>query len=142
MNKNINIEYYQLAQIQTDKAIELYLTDTIEGYICSITLAGAAEEIAGKLIERDNRRSAYQFLIQNLSNKFTEYNEATIRQTSNFIRNGLKHFTEELCEDEIELELHARVMIMRAVANYCTLNNKRTDLMTRFMDIYIERTEE
>ncbi len=75
MSKSFNLEYYHIAQTQVDKAIELYKAETIEGHMCAITLAGAAEEILGKLIEREGRESAFQNLISSLSEQFEGFNK-------------------------------------------------------------------
>lgn len=141
MGKRFKLEYHHIAEFQIDKAIELYLEETLEGYICAITLAGAGEEILGKLTTIQGRESAYQNLLNSLIDEFEDSDKKRIGEISNFVRNSLKHFKEAFCEYDVDLELHARVMVMRAVANYITLRNLKTEKMTEFLEVFESRTK-
>lgn len=125
-----NLEYHDLARIQIDTAIELYEQNN---FVSALTLAGAAEEISGKLLHRLNKPTILSELKSDLSAQYS-VSEKEIADALNQARNGFKHYVEDNCEKDIDIECEARILIQRAVINYCRLCNKKTENMSRFID--------
>jgi len=125
------IEYYEIAQIQIDTAIELYF---LKNYICAITLAGAAEELLGKLlIHQSGGQSALKNLTLKLQCQFPNLTSKEINDNYlNFIRNRLKHFNEDICEQDINIKTDSIQLICRAAANYCKLTKAITPRIQEF----------
>ena len=107
----------EIAQRQIDTAIDLFLSD--KDFVSVLTLAGAGEEITGKLLDRKSKKNMLQKL-------HTWYQETTGTQMAfgefsrktNLARNTLKH-AKSPEEDEIEIQRWEAVqMIMRAMTNY------------------------
>ena len=132
MNKNHPLEYHDLARIQIDTAIELY---EVNNFVSALTLAGAGEDITGKLLIRIEKKPILHELQESIGQK-TDASAKDIADSLNLIRNGFKHMVEAICELDIDVELQARILIMRAVSNYCLLQNQKTDAMDRFLDIF------
>ncbi|PVZ68965.1 hypothetical protein [Pelagibaculum spongiae] len=110
----------QAALTQLLTALELF---SQENYISTVTLAGAAEEILGKLASRENTsKSAFEGLAQNLHNNHPQHEVKAIKARLNQSRNALKHAT-SIDEDvfSINPRLEAISMICRALTNYLTL---------------------
>jgi len=110
------------AKIQLEAAIELHLDKA--SYIPAITLAGAAEEILGKVLP-SGQQTAKQELSQAL---LTEY-QLTISEKElsdrylNKTRNELKHFGDSnVTQIDIEPEIESLGMLARALANYIMLS--------------------
>src|SRR3990172_639968 len=110
------------AKIQLEAAIELHLDKA--SYIPAITLAGAAEEILGKVLP-SGQQTAKQELSQAL---LTEY-QLTISKKElsdrylNKTRNELKHFGDSnVTQIDIEPEIESLGMLARALANYIMLS--------------------
>jgi len=87
----------ELAEHQLDRAIRLLLDENDP--ICAITLAGAAEEIFGKLIEsQGGKHSLQEFIDECLamgsSHNNAEWKPKDFREIVNFFRNELKHYVE------------------------------------------------
>lgn len=90
-----------IAKTQIDTAIFLFLSDT--DFVSALTLAGAAEEILGTLIKRENNSHI-------LGDLHAWYQETTggqiafgqFSQNANFTRNSLKH-AKEPSEDNVEV---------------------------------------
>ncbi len=112
-----------IAVKQLETAIDLFLNRN--DYICAITLAGAAEEILGKLVERLGKKPAHKSLIELLKTKYnlTISNKELISKYLNFARNTLKHAS-VTDEDKVELDeqTEAISMILRAIDNLIRLN--------------------
>lgn len=117
-----------LAVQQLDHAISLFLKR--EHLISAITLAGAAEEILGKLATQakltpalERRTRAACALHRHLWG--TDARAKTFADLKNKTRNELKHFIEGT-QVEIDLEEEAMLMIDRAVENYRLLHPRRS----------------
>ena len=114
--------------MQLDTAIDLFLSDTDS--ISSLTLAGASEEILGKLLERDGKDSMLKNLHawnEETSGERIKYGE--FAQKANLARNCLKHASVKE-EDELEIYKWETVqMIMRAMTNYRELEGEPSEKM-------------
>lgn len=109
----------EIAKRQLDVAIDILRADG--DYLAIITLAGAAEEILGALVKRQNKLAVVDHLIE-LDCKLSGGREFdVVNHEINGIRNALKHANHSN-EDEIEVEHSDAVAILsRAVANYILL---------------------
>src|SRR5579859_5424988 len=86
-----------IAEHQLDRALRLFLDD--RDYVSAITLAGASEEILGKLLEKGGRKHSLQEFVEHcvtIGHKvFGErWEEKHFRDIANHFRNGLKHITD------------------------------------------------
>jgi hypothetical protein len=123
-----------LAQLQT--ALRLYFEAGDRGSV--ITLAGAADEIFGKLIAASGGDNSLMFLIEAVTEiqkkVFGEpIKPKQIAARANAARNSLKHW--DVGDTEIvkfDLEIEARDMLNRAIDNYWMLEHKLTPEMERF----------
>jgi hypothetical protein len=124
------IHKIDVAKLQLDTAINLFLDDI--DFISSLTLAGASEEISGKLLERAGKNSMLKKLhawYEDTSGEEIKYGE--FAQKANLARNCLKHSN---VKDEDELEIYkweAVQMIMRAMTNYKELAGVPTETMKK-----------
>jgi len=123
-----------LAQLQT--ALQLYFDGKDRGSV--ITLAGAADEIFGKLLAAASRDSSLKSLVAAVAEIQKKlFGEAVepkhIADRANAARNSLKHWN--VGDTEIvkfDLETEARDMLNRAIDNYWMLKQKLTPEMERF----------
>jgi hypothetical protein len=123
----------EVALYQVEKAIELY----IEGndYISCITLAGASEEITGRMVQRNGQKHFLERLKEyyknspevDTSDKF--YNWA--RQT----RNALKHFNNESETHVYVCKLEAQQYVQAAVVNYIETGSIFTKKIVEFIEL-------
>ena len=130
--------YYRkdLALAQLVTALGLYFDGGDRGSV--ITLAGAADEIFGKLLAASERENSFQSLIAAVTaiqqKLFGEALEPKrIADRANAARNTLKHW--DVGDTEIvkfDLETEARDMLNRAIDNYWSLEQKLTPEMERF----------
>jgi len=123
----------EVARRQIDTAIYLFLDG--KDYLSVVTLAGAGEEILGKLLARAGKKNMIDHLIdldKKLSKKGRHYN--IVNQEINGFRNSLKHAndpTEDII-DVAEDQEHAIAMLARAVTNYHELKGKLSLRMEQF----------
>lgn len=123
-----------LAQLQT--ALRLYFDDEDRGSV--ITLAGAADEIFGKLLAASGRENSLKLLIDAVTaiqkKIFGEpADPKQIAKRANAARNSLKHWNVDDTEIvKFDLEDEARDMLNRAIDNYWALEQKLTPEMERF----------
>jgi hypothetical protein len=124
-----------LAQLQT--ALRLYFD---AGHHASvITLAGAAEEIFGKLVTAsggDNSLDSIKRAVSEIHKKLygEPLEDKHIRNRANAARNSLKHWDEgdtEIIKFDLEQEAHD--MLHRAIDKYWLLEQKLTHEMERFL---------
>ena len=122
------INKIEIARMQLDTAIGLFLSGTDS--ISSLTLAGASEEILGKLLERDGEDS----MLKNLHAWYEETSGEEIKycefaQKTNLAKNCLKHASVKE-EDELEIYKWETIqMIMRAMTNYKELTGEPSEKM-------------
>lgn len=114
-----------LAIKQLETAIRLFLE---EDYICAITLAGAAEEILGKLVKRTGHDAAHAKLTNRLISEYQlpispkELNDKYL----NYARNTLKHLDDVKDTVELEPQTEAISMIVRSIINLLILDQSVT----------------
>lgn len=127
------INKIEIARLQLDTAINLFLEDT--DFISSLTLAGASEEILGKILEREGKDSLLKKLhswYEETSGEEIKYGE--FAKKANLARNCLKHAS---IKEEVELEIfkwEAVQMIMRAMTNYKELTDKPSKSMLKMAE--------
>ena len=118
----------EIAQRQIDTAIDLFLDD--KDFVSALTLAGAGEEITGKLLDRKGWKNMLQKLhawYQEATGEKMEFTEFS--RKTNLARNALKHANSPE-EDEVEIQRWEAVqMIMRAMTNYKELVGSPSDKM-------------
>jgi hypothetical protein len=132
MAKHTKIEYYEIAAIQIDRAIQLYFE---EDFVCAITLAGAGEEILGTLLEAQGKENSITEVLQELKKKEPTYSIKELRDILNLPRNALKHVKEEVFETNLPIKESSQIMIRRAIINYAQLRKFKT----KFMDDFIQQ---
>ena len=124
----------QLAQIQLDRAIRLYLEES--DFVCAITLAGAADELLGKLLASSNRQPIVENYAAAISKLNVVLGGAPVEKKDaiselNAARDSLKHFRDggsvrfDFAEEAYEL-------IDRAASNFWLLTQSETPNMARF----------
>lgn len=114
----------EIAEAQLSHAVELYLTGS--NLISAITLAGAAEEILGKLVKKKSAANALEEKIEKLCRMFM----AVFKEPSdpkefvalqNKARDAFKHIKDGNSV-ELNLENEAVKLLNRAIKNYKKLN--------------------
>ena len=122
----------EVAKRQIDTAIELFLSK--QDYLSVVTLAGAGEEILGKLLTRRSGKHTVNYLMD-LDNRLSGGRDfSTVNQEINGFRNSLKHANVEK-EDTIDVaekQEHAIAMITRALTNYAMLEGNISKKMENF----------
>jgi hypothetical protein len=127
----VRIHQIEIARTQVETAIDLFLSG--KDFLAALTLAGAAEDILGKLVQREGKKN----MLENLHGWYQETTGEKIgfgefAKKANFTRNTLKHANAEN-EDEIEVfRWEAVQMIMRALFNYKQLVGNPTEKMLVF----------
>ncbi len=119
MHKYETISKLEVAEVQLFHAIELYLEG--EHLISSITLAGASEEILGKLVNDMDKENALETKVKGLCDTHKIiYGELAEPKSyiniKNDTRNELKH--KKSMELTKNFEQDATSMIKRAIINY------------------------
>lgn len=129
-----NVEVYHLAEVQLLKAIELYKDGE---FICAITLAGAAEEILGKLIKHC-KGDDHNHIVDEMISRVEQEHESSIPKKEvikmlNNARDRLKHFDPNR-EIEFKPVDDAVAMIVRACINYAYLRGVFISEMKDFLE--------
>jgi hypothetical protein len=128
----MKIHKKEIAKRQIDTAISLFLNE--QDYLPVITLAGAGEEILGKLLARSSKKNMVDYLKQ-LDKRLSGGREfKVVNQEINGFRNSLKHANDE-SEDEIDItenQEHAIAMITRALTNYAMFDGNISKQMKNF----------
>lgn len=126
---------FEIAERQLDRAINLYLDE--KDFIAAITLAGAAEEIFGNILNKDGAKSTLDEYIESctaLDDNLKRYGK-WFRSDRNFHRNNLKHlavphvknspYADDPPPDQIPIYASAASdLIYRALINYSKLNQQ------------------
>ena len=124
-----------IALCQLETALRLYFEG--KDYYSVITLAGASEEIFGKLAK------TYAILnetaLDSLANAVLEIDKTQTRKCvvrrANYMRNRLKHWTEdETTVVECDAPEEAKDMLNRAIDNYYALTRDISPAMRRFQN--------
>ncbi|MBI3527322.1 MAG: hypothetical protein HY067_05065 [Betaproteobacteria bacterium] len=125
----------EIAEHQLERALQLFLDE--KDYVCAITLAGASEEILGKLLEKEGKEHALgSFITACVATGKVVYNEnwsqKLFADMANSFRNDLKHYTNER---SVTIPREAAVEILdRAIENFWALASRETPNMRRFME--------
>ena len=125
-----------IAVTQLERAIALF--EEPKDYLSAITLAGAAEEILGKLVVESGRDSSVTSLARaavEIHRLLTQENVAPrdIIDRANCARNALKHLNTSAGRAiDLDAEEEARDVIGRAIDNYWILKTTLTPAMTQF----------
>lgn len=115
----------------------LFLYKRREELICAVTLAGAAEEILGKLCRERGKTASLDRKLKSTA-ELHEYiwgekpqSEKALRSFKNRTRNEFKHLMSGKPID-VNLENSAADLIARAIENYRLLSGKETQEMRVF----------
>jgi hypothetical protein len=123
----------ELAAHQLDRAIRLLLDD--DDAVCAITLAGAAEEILGKLIEiNGGTHSLKEFIDECLAcgrRVGEDWKQKEFADMANHFRNELKHYVEG-SDVTVSAEC-AHQIIDRATENLWRLTGRQSEQVRRYM---------
>ncbi|MCK6406838.1 MAG: hypothetical protein L6Q60_12595 [Rhodocyclaceae bacterium] len=125
----------EVAAHQLERALRLFLDES--DYVCAITLAGACEEILGKLLEKSGKENALGSFVNlcvavGRSVHGEEWSPKVFVTMANEFRDGLKHYTDG---QPISVPREAAVEILdRALENYWQLTAQETPLMRRFRE--------
>lgn len=132
---------FEIAERQLFHAIDQYLAGT--DLVSVITLAGAAEEILGKLVAGKGYENALDLKVKKLCKMFEfifekQANPSDFRKLRNKARNELKHIGSE---DFIELDLEQEAvnMLDRAIKNYKKLNPRIVRKFWEFNKVRVDR---
>lgn len=131
----VTLTKLEVAEHQLERALRLFLDD--KDYVCAITLAGAGEEILGKLLENDEKEHALGSFIKTcVAAGKVIYNEnwsdKTFAEMANSLRNDLKHYTDG---NPVTISREATIEILdRAIENFRALTSRETPNMRRFME--------
>ena len=130
--------YYRkdLALEQLETALRLYFE--CKEYASVITLAGAADEVFGKLLAASGEETSLESLIKAVNEIHKKiYGEPTeakfIARRANNARNNLKHW--DIGDDviiKLNLKTEAQDMLNRAIDNYWSLEQMLTPAMEKF----------
>jgi hypothetical protein len=128
---------FEAATTQLNRALVLYLDDA--DYLSAITLAGAAEEPLGKLVEKaggKNRLASESSAVAAIHLQL--YDEPLHKKDAiaviNLARNSLKHLGGG-DDFEIDPKEEAYHIIDRALGNYLQLSNDIAPHMQRFLEL-------
>jgi hypothetical protein len=125
------------AEAQLERALDLYLSGN--DYLAAITLAGAAEEPLGKMVEVQGGKHALQSDASAMGMVHVHlYSEVLPKKRAvahiNRVRDWLKHYGDG-SNIEIDPRVEAYDIIDRAVSNYWQLTSRETERMRRFREM-------
>lgn len=127
----------QVAQIQLNRAISLYLGE--RDYVSALTLAGAAEEILGSLLNKAGQKNALEETVEAsiAMEKLLLGNDGSkpkdVRDIVNYFRNRLKHYNDNEPLG-FSADYYVADMIDRAAQNYFKLTSWETPEMIQFKE--------
>ena len=124
------VGYTGIAEVQLHQSIELFFDGD---FISSITLAGAAEEILGKMLD-DNVINSKQELKDIILSNRPDLDKKHVGSELNKYRNALKHYDKSMDLSVLKecLDKYAYLMIARAINNYQVLRDGITTEMSSF----------
>ena len=125
-----------MAKLQLLHAIQLFCNR--EHLVSAITLAGAAEEVLGKLVERNGAMNALQKEISDQCEMFEIVFGRTadpklFYELENFARNNLKHLGSQQAV-ELDIEQEVLSLIERAIVNYQKIDPRPVPAFNKFDD--------
>jgi hypothetical protein len=125
----------EVAEHQLERALKLFLDE--KDYVCAITLAGASEEILGKLLEKDGKEHSLGSFVKacvaaGRMLHGEEWSQKEFAQMANAFRNDLKHYTGG---ETVTVPRQAAIEILdRAIDNLWALTARETPSIRRFME--------
>lgn len=127
----------EIAKRQLDRSISLFFNE--KDFVSSLTLAGASEEILGKLLNKQGIPHIMDEIIKGslalneieLESPDEPKARKSITGMMNRFKNKLKHYNED-GSITFSVDFYAAEMINRAAQNYFTLTSDETELMKRF----------
>lgn len=131
-------KYRDIAKEQLETALRLYFEQ--RDFYSVITLAGAAEEILGKMLNHNGGKHLLDSLVAaavDLSK--LDGHEVTAKEIwnyANYARNRSKHFGIDM-EDFDERE-EAKDLLIRAIDNYSSLTGDCTESMSKFDQMHVK----
>lgn len=132
----MKLRKHDVAVIQLHRAIELFLHQ--RDFVCSATLAGAAEEILGQLVRTPpGRMSSIDHAKVFMKEWNPDLSDHDIEVMANTYRNALKHASRKDDIHVVITEDDASLLIMRACMNYFFLDRTFTPLITQFCQWYL-----
>ncbi|MBI3571524.1 MAG: hypothetical protein HY082_10570 [Gammaproteobacteria bacterium] len=141
MAEVLNISKVDIASAQLERAIQLYVDKT--DLVSAVTLAGAAEEILGKLVSDTGEKNAFEEVLDTLCAMHAKaFQEEPNRKAYAELRNGIRNEFKHLCAGEsleVNLDLEAAKLIKRAIANYCKLFPGHYSRFREFEGEWVER---
>ncbi|HHI94924.1 MAG TPA: hypothetical protein ENK04_15715 [Gammaproteobacteria bacterium] len=133
----IKLSKLEIAKIQLNRAIILFLSG--EDYVSAITLAGASEEILGKLLKNTGLTNSLEDLVEESQEyQVKEHGEASnkkdIVSLANYYRDRLKHINDG--KDLLfSVDYEAAYLIDRAISNYFKITGDETREMISFREL-------
>lgn len=141
----VTLTNLEIAHQQLERAIDLFMGP--KDYISALTLAGAAEEILGKLLNKRGQShwldeitsgalDALGFVDDDAYSSEGKAARKEVANLANFYKNRCKHFSEN---DQISfpVDVKAAEMIDRAISNYWDFTNRETGSMGRFREVVL-----
>lgn len=137
----------ELAVKQIETAIDIYMSG--KDFFSPITLAGAGEEILGRLIEKLGRKTSLSKKTEAFIEVHKIINKKIIDEKSardnhiNKARNSLKHLNakEDDEDDSVIMDpvFEAEAMLFRAIENYYAFTGMLTEKMLAYNNSIIRR---
>lgn len=135
----------EIAHRQIERAIALFLDE--EDFVSALTLAGAAEEILRKLLNREGKEhwldsistgalKALGFRKRELGSTEALRAKKEIANIANRHKNAFKHYNSDGTVTLL-VDVAAAEMIERAISNYFDLTRRKTGAMERFRELIV-----
>ena len=129
----MHISKSDLAKIQIERAIDLFINE--RDFVCTITLAGAAEEMLGNILHLTGEESILAELLPWFQETYdTNLTFGQFSKGANEVRNELKHGHQNPdLEHVVDIsEALAAQMLMRSLVNYKNAQLEPTEAMYEF----------
>ncbi|MDB5966280.1 MAG: hypothetical protein JWQ72_2780 [Polaromonas sp.] len=135
----------EVAHRQIERAIAIFFDE--KDYVSALTLAGAAEEILGKLLNKEGKKHwldsisdgalrALGFQKKDLKTPEAAQARKEIADIANRHKNMVKHYNNDGTITFL-VDVAAAEMIDRAISNYFDLTKRETGAMGRFKELVI-----
>lgn len=125
------ISKVEIAKQQLESAIKAFHAGD---KLAAITLAGASEEILGKLCEKAGKNNAIVSIKSMISLTNKDLCEKELVELFNNARNNLKHIMDEAIDPVEILEIDPQLMLWRAMLNWMTLGRPSSELINNFQE--------
>ena len=131
-------KYRDIAKEQLETALRLYFEQ--RDFYSVITLAGAAEEILGKMLNHTGEKNLLESLVTAaLELSKLDGQEVTareIRDYANYARNRAKHFGIDM--EDFDERAEVKDLLNRAISNYNSLTGDCTESMSKFDQMHVK----